>query len=147
MKAMAFLDLASTLLQQNECEASLRTSVGRSYFALHNFLATFCDDNGLPLPKNAEKHGQIVRWLQNCGVSEVLEISRRLGTLRANRNDADYDMRTSKFNSQQLAELNYKMAKMAYDEFKSFADESRNRDKLRDAIMQYEAKLKPPKRQ
>ena len=142
MEAIAFLDLANTLLQQKDCEASLRTSIGRSYFALHNSLATFFANNDLPLPKNFDKHAKILLWLQNCGVSEVLEISRHLGALRASRNNADYDMNTSKYNFPKLAELNYNRAIKAHDEFNKFADVEQNRVKLRDGILQYEAKLK-----
>ena len=76
MDASAFLNLAHELLNNTDNEAALRTSVSRSYYALHNHLVKFVNDVGCQLPKDASKHEKVYRWLYNCDVGAIRAIAR-----------------------------------------------------------------------
>ena len=137
MEAIAFLDLAGELLQERDNEAALRASIGRSYFALHNLIVEFCNEQQITLPNNYAKHGKIKLYLQHCGILEISKIAPSLERLLKDRNDADYDMAMKRFKEPNVATLAYMRAKGAFHDFSSFVGTRKNRDKLKRGIKQY----------
>lgn len=96
MEGKDFLALAKKL-QNSDDEASLRTAVSRSYFAIFNHVKNFLTTRGIKLPEAAQAHAKAHQYLSNCGIDEAEELADDLDNLRKNRNDADYELRSPKF--------------------------------------------------
>ncbi|MBN1972459.1 MAG: hypothetical protein JW787_02375 [Sedimentisphaerales bacterium] len=71
MEPREFLELAEQLSRNTRNEASLRSCVSRSYYALFNLMAAFIDENVEPLSKTANDHVNVYRYYNNCGVDYV----------------------------------------------------------------------------
>ena len=140
MEPKAFLDLADDLKNKSDSEAALRTSVSRSYYALHNLLSQFIKDSGFFLPKTAKRHDLVCRWLHNCGVTCVSLIAKQLDELRDDRNDADYDLEVDKFQESNVAVLLFIKARSAYNDFHEHVRSSGNRKKIVEGICEYQKK-------
>lgn len=137
MDADAFLNLAHELLSEDDNEAALRTSVSRSYYALHNHLVKFINDAVSQLPKDASKHEKVYRWLFNCNMDSIQGIARSLDTLREARNEADYDLESSGFEDANRATLMYVKAMGAFKSFSEFTKNAANRRKIKEGIEAY----------
>lgn len=96
MEGKDFLELAKKLQNSDE-EASLRTAVSRSYYAIFNHVKDFMTANGIKLPSAAEAHEKAQQYLSNSGIEEAEDLADDLDNLRRNRNDADYELRSPKF--------------------------------------------------
>jgi uncharacterized protein (UPF0332 family) len=96
MEGRDFLELAKKL-QNSDDEASLRTAVSRSYYAIFNHVKDFLNTNGITLPKAAQAHEKAQQYLSNSGIDEAADLADELDNLRNNRNDADYELRSPKF--------------------------------------------------
>lgn len=140
MEPKAFLDLADDLKNKSDSEAALRTSVSRSYYALHNFLSQFIKNEGFILPKAAEKHELVYYWLHNCGITYISQIAKQLDDLREGRNDADYDLEVDKFQNPNVAVLLFFKARSAYNSFEKYVRNSSNRKKIKEGIREYQKK-------
>lgn len=138
--AGAFLNLAHELLSSTDNEAALRTSVSRSYYALHNHLAKFVNDVVCQLPKDASKHEKVYRWLHNCDVDAIRAIARSLDTLREARNEADYDLDSSGFMDVMRVTLLYTKARDEFKRFSDFTKSAANRRKIKEGIEAYRAR-------
>ena len=90
MDPLNFLGVARTLSETDQ-ESNLRTSVGRSYFAVFNHFRLRLDSLK-PLPKTQEDHSLVVRYLTQAPNSELKSVGQTLSDLRKSRNEADYDM-------------------------------------------------------
>jgi uncharacterized protein (UPF0332 family) len=96
MEGKDFLELAKKL-QSFADEASLRTSVSRSYYAIFNHVKDFLNTNGISMPKAAQAHEKAHQYLSNSGIDEALDLADDLDNMRNRRNDADYEMRSPKY--------------------------------------------------
>lgn len=96
MEGKDFLELAKKL-QSSDDEASLRTAVSRSYYAIFNHVKDFLTINGIKLPPAAQAHEKAQQYLSNSGITEAADLADDLDNLRRNRNDADYELRSPKF--------------------------------------------------
>jgi uncharacterized protein (UPF0332 family) len=96
MEGKEFLKLAKKL-QNSEDEASLRTAVSRSYYAIFNHVKHYLTTNGITLPPSAQAHEKAHQYLSNSGIDEAADLADDLDNLRKNRNDADYELRSPKF--------------------------------------------------
>jgi len=141
MDPRAFLDLAKNLSKQSNDEAALRTSVSRSYFALHNFLSQFMEDNGFTLPATAKKHELVRQNLNNCGFDNIKLIAKHLDELRDERNDADYELKLDKFQNPNHTNLLFIKARTAYDDFQKFTGDSNNRRGVVKGISEYRKRI------
>lgn len=91
-----FLNLAIRLAN-SDVEADLRTSVSRCYYgAFHNGLE-FLERCGIQLPRSADAHEKLQWCLGHSANETVKDAARKLDTLRAERNLADYNLRHGKF--------------------------------------------------
>jgi hypothetical protein len=82
-------------LAQRGGPAELRTAIGRAYYAVFNTSAEMLRRFKVPVTRNAAGHGEVLRYLGNSGDAELIDAGYKLGTLRARRNAADYDLTSS----------------------------------------------------
>ncbi|MGA2678046.1 MAG: hypothetical protein ABSF37_01955 [Sedimentisphaerales bacterium] len=114
MEPKAFLDLAENL-KDGKNEASWRTSVSRSYYALFNLAAQFVKPNFPDIfakSRYAKDHDTIYKYLYNCGVEDVELLAGDMHDLRDERNAADYDVESNTFGNKH-ADAMYKKASRA----------------------------------
>lgn len=91
MDAKDFLKIAKRLLRYNN-EASRRTSIGRSYYGIFNYLKQECYLLGFSIQKGSAGHGQLKNYLHNCEVNEGVDIGSKIGDLYSQRLIADYEL-------------------------------------------------------
>lgn len=84
-------------LANSDVEADIRTSVSRCYYgAFHNGLE-FLERCGIQLPRSADAHEKLQWCLGHSADETAKDAARKLDTLRAERNLADYNLRHVKF--------------------------------------------------
>jgi uncharacterized protein (UPF0332 family) len=91
MDAKDFLKIAKKLLKYNS-EANWRTSIGRSYYAIFNYLKQECRALSLHISSGSAGHGELKNYLQNCGIDDVVDIGSKIGDLYSQRIIADYKL-------------------------------------------------------
>jgi len=96
MDPLDFLKVADNLKDSSD-EAERRTSVSRAYYAVFNCIKSYLVQNRIPFFLSGE-HGQLIRYLFNSGVKEMEQLSRMIDDLRTDRNEADYNMDSTRFN-------------------------------------------------
>ena len=141
MEPKAFLDLAERLLKNTNCEASLRTCIGRSYYAFYNLVIQFLRPN-FPndFPRAAESHKKAFEYLSDCGIEDVELAASNLNDLRTERNQADYDLELGKF-EENHANLIYLKAKFAMQTFEKTIKNADGRKALIKGIEFHKQKL------
>lgn len=90
MQGSDFLNVAQDLCGSQR-EEDLRTSVGRSYYALFNDVR----ERVRPLkflPGHDEDHRALVEYLTKCSNRDLFAVGQHLKDLRHSRNIADYEM-------------------------------------------------------
>jgi hypothetical protein len=136
MEPKAFLDLAANLKDGGN-EASWRTSVSRSYYALLNMTSQFVKPN---FPRNfsgeAKDHDTVHKYLHNCGVEDVELVASGLRDLRIERNAADYDLELDRFEGNH-ANLMYLKAKVAMQTFEKVTGNADGRRAIINGINSY----------
>lgn len=91
MRGAEFLHVLP-LLAVSESEASLRTQIGRLYYAVYLESRQWCEWHlGYLRQRNAREHAEVQRLLHSMDPKLVESLS----FLRAYRNTADYDMEVS----------------------------------------------------
>lgn len=77
-------------------EAERRTAVGRYYYAVFNRARILAEDAGRRVPKGADAHGCVRFYFDGAakGVPDLKAFATQLGSMRVDRNTADYDMAT-----------------------------------------------------
>ncbi len=114
MEGKEFLEVAERLSNSNH-EADRRTSVSRSYYAMFNHIKSFLKPK-ITFTNTPEDHRKIYYYFHNCGVEEAEDIASGLNVLRQKRNDADYNMNATGFDSKNCALL-YLKAKISINKF------------------------------
>ena len=136
MDGKDFLELAKKLQNSND-EASLRTSVSRSYYAIFNLVKDFLNSKGIKLPAAAQAHEKAQQYLFNSGVDEAEDLADELDNLRKNRNDADYELRTPRFTyDKKNCVLIYVKASLFFEQFEKI-----NPANLINGILEYKKKI------
>lgn len=98
MEGRDFLTVAQKLYGSAD-EAERRTAVSRAYYALFNHVKRSLEVKGVPFKKNAEAHDQVYRFLHNSTIEKAQIIASALSSLREVRNDADYNLQISGFDT------------------------------------------------
>lgn len=81
------------LLNNHTEEHHVRSSISRSYYAIHLHIHRFISDKFLGNRKFKERsHRNIIDCMQFCDATEIKAIGQKLSDLRTARNEADYDM-------------------------------------------------------
>lgn len=137
MEPRAFLELAEQLSKNTTSEASLRSCVSRSYYALFNFMAQFINENVERLSKSAEDHKKVYHYFNNCGVVDIETIASDLNDLREDRNDSDYKLHSDRFKNQNVTFLLFKKASLAYNSFEKIIKSSKRRNHIVKCIERY----------
>jgi len=140
MTPKAFLWLAAKLIKdttKETCEASLRTCVSRSYYALFNIIVQFIGES-FPqvLSRSAGDHEKVYQYLYNCGVDNVKVVASSLNDLRDQRNDADYKLNMNKFEVNSVVLL-YKKAGIAIQNFENAIQNAEGRRSVIQGIKSY----------
>jgi uncharacterized protein (UPF0332 family) len=100
MTGRDFLSFAMTLHNSDD-EAARRSAVSRAYYGLFHQVKEIFVAANIRLKHNHEDHSTMTHYL---GVSKVLDakyIGEKLKDLRAERNEADYDLQKAKFGKKQ----------------------------------------------
>jgi hypothetical protein len=84
-----FLDTAKGLLEKDN-PPNCRSVFNRSYYAAYNVGVNLLEDAGITIKKNATGHGEVNKYLGNCGIREIKEAQSRLSILASQRIRADY---------------------------------------------------------
>jgi uncharacterized protein (UPF0332 family) len=137
MEPKEFLELAKQLLRNTTNEASLRTCVSRSYYALFNSMAQFICHNVEPLSQTAKDHENVYRYFYNCGIADVKTIASNLNDLRDERNDSDYKLHSDRFKNQSTVTLLFKKASITFNSFESIIQSSKRRKHIIKGIRSY----------
>lgn len=87
----AFLTLAE-VWSQGDSEAEWRSAISRGYYAAFHECRALLSGFGFVVPRADLAHAFLWRRLENCGVTKLATVGSRLGVLRRERNQADYDL-------------------------------------------------------
>jgi uncharacterized protein (UPF0332 family) len=98
MTGIEFISLAIKL-SNSSVEAELRTSVSRAYYGAFHTAKEFLEECGVTLPRGANPHDKVYFCFDNCADGDARLAGSNLNSLRASRNDADYDLETDQFTS------------------------------------------------
>jgi len=106
-----YLDLAIELYEQagssGHCDASLRSSISRAYYATYHQSRQHLKDKwGIDVSKDIDTHGQVRLELLN---KRQYNIAKRLKRMRVDRNKADYDDKFA--NLAETVQINIERAK------------------------------------
>lgn len=116
MNPLDFMVIAEEFKDSHD-EAHRRTSVSRAYYALYNHVKHFFETKGImAFSGRAEDHTELLNQLTGLGNHKAKTIAQNLRGLRNDRNDADYEMQTNRFN-QNFTKLTYVKSKIILKEF------------------------------
>ena len=90
MDPLDFLKVACNL-HESDHESDRRTSIGRSYFALFNYLRRKVE-SVKNVPASDEAHQAVVHYLEGANDRDLQSVGQSLRNLRASRNKADYHL-------------------------------------------------------
>ncbi len=90
MDPLDFLKVASSLCDSDD-ESERRTSIGRSYFALFNYLRLSLEPVR-NVPTSDEAHRAVAYYLGNANNRDLASVEQSLRDLRVSRNAADYKL-------------------------------------------------------
>ena len=100
MNPTDFIGLAIKLSNSSQ-EAELRTAVSRAYYGAFHSARGLLEECGIDFPPQelfgADIHRKVRFCLANAGNADAALVAGRLGSLRRQRNMADYDLKTDKF--------------------------------------------------
>jgi len=130
-----FLVLADKLVNNFQNEAAFRTSVSRSYYALHTFMSNFFLKEKFDIAKDEKRHKKIYYYLHNCGIEEIKDIASALDDLRHDRNRADYEMDT--VCHKKNARFAFIKASKAYEIFSRHINNPTSKSELKTGIREY----------
>lgn len=92
-----FLPVATTL-HASRSEAERRNAVSRAYYALFLSARRLLEAESLPLGHLHEDHSLVPDYLREAESEPLADVGDAIADLRRERNMADYDMETAKFN-------------------------------------------------
>jgi uncharacterized protein (UPF0332 family) len=143
MEPKAFLDLAQNLSKEEKNEASLRSSVSRSYYSLFHVMQQFFVRNGERIPKGPGAHGALCNYLSICNLSEVQRLAMDLNSLRTERNDSDYDLESDRFKEPNTVVLLFCRARSAFNDFEKIISSPDNRRHIMNGVQKYKNSIRP----
>lgn len=139
MEGKAFLDIAVKLAQMR-VEPALRSAVSRAYYSAYISCIQFLRELGFRFDPSAPAHDKVYHYLNNCGVAEIESAARALNKLRKHRNEADYDMASSKFMSALECQWDIAHAQSIISQIEK-CHKDPLRTQLADGLRVYQAKL------
>lgn len=97
--------------------------------------------SGFDVQRSPAKHGQVYRWLFNCGVEKLVDFARLLDEMRTRRNEADYDMDSKEFQNSAICSLRVAKAELALN-LLAECDKDSQRQQIQNNIREYERLIK-----
>ena len=88
----------STALRTSQGEADRRTAVSRAYYALFLSARRLLEAEAIALGRLHEDHRLVPDYLRHSQNETLADVGDSIADLRRERNMADYDMDTTKFN-------------------------------------------------
>ena len=89
MEPREFFFIAKDLLRTKK-PAYCRTAINRSYYAAYNVAVGLLEKSGVEVSKSAAGHGEVNKYLSNCGLRDIEEAQTKLTNLAGQRIKADY---------------------------------------------------------
>ncbi|HVA51338.1 MAG TPA: hypothetical protein VNH11_33660 [Pirellulales bacterium] len=103
-----FISLA-LMLSNSHQESELRTAVGRAYYGAFHCARELLGECGIRFPRSellgADIHRKVRFCLSQADNEDAGLVVNRLSSLREQRNDADYDLKTRRFTVQNAANV------------------------------------------
>lgn len=141
MHGEEFLFAAEQLLRIPN-EATYRSAVSRSYYAVFHGAAEFLSELGFPASRGPQAHGELQFRVNNCGVAEFQKLSVMIQQLYGRRRVADYELNNDSFKSQPTTALWVASAKQAIAIIAECKKSPALCNQIRQGIREYEKKLK-----
>ena len=117
MDPLDFLKV-SDKLKNSAQEALRRTAVSRAYYSVYHCIRDYLVANRIISTKYHLAHEKLVTYLKYSGIEKVKELSQRVDELKTDRQEADYNMNSTRFNEKTCILLFCK-AKDAIQEFQN----------------------------
>jgi uncharacterized protein (UPF0332 family) len=141
MTGREFLKASDYLLKRRE-EATLRSAISRSYYALFHESRAFINDLQVPCSQGPQAHGEVRHHLNNCGDQQMQEVSRLLAQLHKHRLTADYDLEDKSFLDANTCALLAKSAAIGIDYLDDARQSPTRCDQICQGILDYERQLR-----
>lgn len=141
MTGREFLKASDYLLKRRE-EATLRSAISRSYYALFHESRAFINDLPVPCSQGPQAHGEVRHRLNNCGDQQMQEVSRLLAQLHKHRLTADYDLEDKSFLDTNTCALLAKSAAIGIDYLDAARQSPTQCNQIRQGILDYERRLR-----
>jgi hypothetical protein len=138
-----FHRLAKELCAGAAGPAELRCAVGRAYYASFNVAAAALGAWGFPITRNASGHGEVLRYLGNCGDPDLIAVGHKLAMLRSRRNAADYDLSAADVESPKTVRALVDLAGRLIETVDECSAPPR-RDAIKAALEAYRRAIAPP---
>jgi len=135
-----FLDTAKGLLK-SDSPANCRSVFNRSYYAAYNVGVSLLEEAGIPIKKNASGHGELDKYLANCGINEIKEAQTKLSFLASQRIRADYRLNEKAVEKHTNAEKAFLSSKSIIEVFTQF-DSNDGEEEIFRGVNAYNEKIK-----
>ena len=89
MDSIDFLNFAKELLKKDK-PINYRTAINRSYYAAYHVAVNLLEKSNVRIPKSGPGHGEVRKYLGNCGIKTLEEAQSKLSNLYSDRIKADY---------------------------------------------------------
>lgn len=142
MSPNEFISVATQLLA-GEGEGRLRSAVSRAYYGAFHIGKQLLSDCGVIIGIDALAHRN-VRWcLANTNEQSVKNLAKVLEHLRKARNDADYELTSTRFVDRSAAKAEVKRAVEVFTVLAAYSADEAN-DRIGPAIRVYASKIGLP---
>lgn len=91
-------------------EVRCRSAISRAYYAAFHFAKAFLQEFEITVSTGPSGHGEVFRYLFNCGSATARSAARVLDEMRRIRNLADYDLKLTGFESCEVGKNHVKHA-------------------------------------
>lgn len=142
MTGADFYQLA-VALGSGSSPAELRSATSRAYYGAFHMACAMLRDAGIVLPKDAACHEKDPQILGNSGDPEVIAAASKLGSLRTNRNDADYRLDKRSPERSQTVQLHLRVAGDIIECLRQCSSDGAKAG-IRDAVRAYASKIQGP---
>lgn len=132
---------ASEYLLKRKTEATFRSAVSRSYYALFHESRALLEELQIPCSKGPQAHGEVRRLLNNAGDAKMLEVYRLLAQLHKHRIIADYDLLDQSLHDASTCALLVKSAGIGIDYLDDARKSSERRRQIHQSIVAYERQI------
>lgn len=91
MNSIDFLNFAKDIFKKDK-PINYRTAINRSYYAAYHVAVNLLEKSNVKIPKSGPGHGEVRKFLGNCGIKALEEAQSKLTNLYSDRIKADYNL-------------------------------------------------------